>query len=174
MLIHAWGARGTLIATGLLLIACAALFLPSLRAIDRRISAPGADFVLLRKVSFFGPLPFATVEHLASTLEAAAYEPGDVIIREGEPGEHLYVIADGLARVSQDGRQLRELGAPDSFGEIGLLRQIPRTASVTAITRVEARILSCDDFLAAVTGNPQSVQAATEVASARLLADGEN
>ncbi len=170
LLIHAWGARGTLLATGLLLVVTAASFVPSLSAIDSRISAPGPDFALLRKVPFFGPLPFAIVEHLASELQSATYEPGEVIIREGEPGERFYLIASGLARAAKDGRQLSEMGTADSFGEIALLRRIPRTATVTAISRLEARILDRDEFLAAVTGNPESAENADEVVSTRLQA----
>ena len=59
-------------------------------------------------MSFFHPLPFAIVEHLASELQSAAYEPGDVIIREGEPGVRFYMIAEGRARASKDGEQLRD------------------------------------------------------------------
>lgn len=93
LLIHAWGARGTLVATGSLLVVIAALSRPSLTAIDHKISAPGPDLALLRQVSFFGPLPLAIVEHLASRLQSAAYEPGDVIIQDGEPAERFYMSA---------------------------------------------------------------------------------
>lgn len=171
LLIHVWGARATLIATGVLLVAITGSFMPSLKAIDGRISAPGPDLALLRQVSFFGPLPFAIVEHLASELQPATYEPGDVVIREGEPGESFYLIAEGRARASKDGKQLSEMGTADSFGEIALLRRIPRTATVTAITRLQVRILDREEFLAAVTGNPESVQSADEIVSARLQAD---
>ena len=170
LLIDAWGSRGTLIATGLLLVVSAAAFLPRLTAIDGRISAPGPDLALLRQVPFFGPLPFAIVEHLASELQSATYEPGDVIIREGEPGDRFYIIAEGRARASKDGEQLREMGAGESFGEIALLRRIPRTATVTALSRLEARTLAREEFLAAVTGNPESVEGAEEVVSTRLQA----
>jgi CRP-like cAMP-binding protein len=121
-------------------------------------------------VSFLDPLPFATVEHLASELQSATYEPGDVIIREGEPGERFYVIVEGRTRASKDGQQLREMGAGDSFGEIALLRRIPRTATITAISRVEVRLLAREEFLAAVTGNPESVESVEEVVSTRLQA----
>ena len=171
LLIDAWGARGTLIATGLLLVVLAAAFLPRLTAIDGKISAPGPDLALLRQVSFFHPLPFAIVEHLASELKSATYEPGDVIIREGEPGVRFYMIAEGRAHASKDGGLLTEMGAGESFGEIALLRRIPRTATVTAVSRLEARILTREDFLAAVTGNPESVERAEEVVSTRLQAD---
>jgi Cyclic nucleotide-binding domain len=170
LLIDAWGGRGTLIATGLLVVVLAAAFLPRLTAIDARISAPGPDLALLRQVSFFRPLPFATVEHLASELQSATYEPGDEIITEGEPGERFYIIAEGRARASKDGEPLREMGAGESFGEIALLRRIPRTAAVTAISRTEVRTLGREEFLAAVTGNPESGQNAEEVVSTRLQA----
>ena len=136
----------------------------------RQDLCPGPDLALLRQVSFFRPLPFAIVEHLASELQPATYEPGDVIIREGEPGDRFYIIAAGRARAAKDGKQLREMGTGDSFGEIALLRRIPRTATVTATSRLEARTLAREDFLAAVTGNPESVQSAEEVVSTRLQA----
>ncbi len=170
LLIHAWGARGTLIATGLLPVVLATAFLPSLTAIDGRISAPGPDLALLRQVSFFRPLPFAIVEHLASELQSATYEPGAVIITEGEPGERFYIIAEGRTRASKDGKPLREMGAGESFGEIALLRRIPRTATVTATSRVQVRTLAREEFLAAVTGDPESVESAEEVISTRLQA----
>jgi hypothetical protein len=170
-LIDAWGARGTLIATGLLLVALAAAFLPRLTAIDGKISAPGPDLTLLRQVSFFHPLPFAIVEHLTSELQSATYQPGDVIIRDGEPGERFYIIAEGRARAAKDGMQLREMGSGESFGEIALLRRIPRTATVTALSRLEARTLAREEFLAAVTGNPESVERAEAVVSTRLQAN---
>lgn len=170
LLIHAWGARGTLITTGLLVMVLAAAFLPRLTAIDGRISAPGPDLALLRQVSFFRPLPFAIVEHLASELQSTTYEPGDVIIRDGEPGERFYIVAQGQVRVSKDGKQLREMETGDSFGEIALLRRSPRTATVTAVSRVEVRTLAREEFLAAVTGSPESVETAEEVVSTRLQA----
>jgi MFS family permease len=170
LLIDAWGARSALIATGLLLVAIVALSVPSLTTIDHRIAKPGPDLALLRQVSFFGPLPFALVEHLASELQSATYEPGDVIIRDGQPGERFYMIADGRARVCKDGKELRQMGTGESFGEIALLRQVPRTATVIAMSSLQARILTRAEFLAAVTGNAASAEGADEVVSARLEA----
>jgi len=171
LLIHGWGPRGTLIATGLLLVVIAAAYVPSLWVIDSRISAPSPDYALLRQVEFFSPLPSATLEHLASALQPAIYEPGALIIREGEPGLYFYLIQSGRAGATKDGRQLNEMGPGDSFGEIALLQRIPRTATVTAITRLHVRILDREEFLAAVTGNPESVHGAGEVVSARLRSD---
>jgi hypothetical protein len=170
LMIRAWGARGALIATGLLLAVIVALSVPSLTAIDHRISEPGPDLALLRQVSFFGPLPFAIVEHLASELQPATYEPGHVIIQDGQPGELFYMIADGRARVCKDDKELRQMGAGESFGEIALLRETPRTATVIAMSRLQARTLTREEFLAAVTGNAASAEGADEVASTRLRA----
>jgi len=121
-------------------------------------------------VSFFGPLPFAIVEHLASELQSVTYEPGRVITQDGQPGELFYMIADGRARVCKDGKQLRQMGTGESFGEIALLRQTPRTATVIAMSRLQARTLTRDEFLAAVTGNAASAEGADEVVSTRLRA----
>ena len=170
LLIDAWGARGAMITTGLLLVAIVALSVPSLTIIDHRISEPGPDLALLRQVSFFAPLPFALVEHLASELRSATYEPGDVIIQDGQPGERFYMIAAGRARVCKDGKELRQMGTGESFGEIALLRQVPRTATVIALTSLQARTLTREEFLAAVTGNAASAEGADEVVSARLEA----
>ena len=60
------------------------------------------------------------------------------------------------------------MGAADSFGEIALLRSIPRTATVTAISRLQAWVLDREEFLAAVTGSPESAESADAVVSARL------
>jgi CRP-like cAMP-binding protein len=91
---------------------------------------------------------------------------GTVIIREGDPGDRHYVLARGAVRVDQEGRWLRDLSTPGGgFGEIALLRGVPRTATVTAAE--ESVLLAVDraDFLAAVTGH-----AATRAAADRVVA----
>jgi MFS family permease len=173
LLILACGARGTLIVTGALLITAAAWSLPRLTAIDRTISAPGPGYALLRQVPFFGPLPIAIAEHLATELKTATYQPGDVIIREGEPGDRFYLIESGQARATAGGRHLAELGPAGWFGEIALLRPVPRTATIIATTPLHAKVLAREEFLAAVTGNPDSAQHADELISARLRANGQ-
>lgn len=168
LLIHVWGARGTLVATGALLVAVAAAFVPALTAIDRKIAAPGPDLELLRRVPFLRPLPFAIIEHLATELQSATYEPGKVIIREGESGNRFYILVEGQVRASKDGQELNEVVAPGSFGEIALLRRIPRVVTITATSRLQTRVLAREEFLAAVTGNPESVESADEVVSGWL------
>jgi CRP-like cAMP-binding protein len=93
-----------------------------------------------------------------------------VIIREGEVGDRYYVLASGAVRVEREGRFLREIGvAGEGFGEIALLRDVPRTATVTAM--LESVLLSIDrgSFLAAVTGNPGvGARAETVMAAAAM------
>ena len=168
LLVRAGGARGTLVATGVLLVLVAAVFWPSPAHIDSRIAAPGPGVALLRQVAFFRPLPFAVIEHLATELQSPTYESGDVITREGEPGDRFYIIVEGRARASKDGRLPNEPAAPGSFGEIALLRQIPRVVTITATSRLEAKILAREEFLGAMTGNPESVDSADEVISTWL------
>ncbi len=78
------------------------------------------------------------------------------------------MIASGTVEVSQDDRLLRTESAGDFFGEIGLLRDVPRTATVTAVTDTELFALERHDFLTAVTGVGEARQAAEEVVSRRL------
>jgi CRP-like cAMP-binding protein len=96
-------------------------------------------------------------------------EPGTVIVREGDAGDRFYIVAEGEIEVSQDGRVLSELGSGGYFGEIALLRDMPRTATVIARTPVVLYALDRDDFLAAVTGHPQSAEAAESVVASRLV-----
>ena len=166
-LIHAFGARATLAGVGLLLVVTAIVSVPSLRAIDSSLSAPGPEVALLRQVSFFGPL---RCHGRAPGQRAAAC---DVRARGCDypgRGSRRALLPDrsGPGPRQQRRQQLSEMGAGDSFGEIALLRRIPRTATVTAISRLHARILDREEFLAAVTGSPESVESADAVVSARL------
>jgi MFS family permease len=173
-LIDGLGVRHALIAVGLLLFVVPALFARPLIAIDRRLAVPGPEADLLRQLPFMRPLPVGTIEHLANQLTEEIYEPGTLIIREGDAGERFYVIAAGHAQASIGGTALREMGEGDCFGEIALLRRVPRTATVAAIGQLQVWSLTRTEFLAAVTGNPDSVVAAETLAAGRLGARGSS
>jgi MFS family permease len=166
----AWiGIENAIIATGLLLPTLVALFGVTVARIDASAPAPDPDELrVLASVPIFAPLPGGSLEHLAARLVPLRVEPGTVIVREGDAGDRFYIVADGELQVSQYGREISELDAGGYFGEIALLRDVPRTATVTAKTNAVLYALDRDDFLSAVTGHPQSAEAAETVMSARL------
>lgn len=125
---------------------------------------PQEQLTALRACSLFQPLSLAQQEHLAGRLVRVAYAPGAAIVREGDPGDGFYLVATGEVRVSQQGRELRRMGPGTSFGEIALLRGIPRTATVEAITAVDAWRLEAPAFLGALAGSSLSRAAAEDVA----------
>jgi MFS family permease len=167
LLIGLFGIRGALLAAGAPLPVLAVVFWRRLLAIDREALEP-SELGLLRGLALFRPLPPATLNQLAGALIAVHATAGEEIIREGEAGDRFYVIADGAVDVSSNGRYVASLGEGEYFGEIALLRDVPRTATVTAKDDVALYALERDEFLSAVTGHPASAEAADSVIAARL------
>jgi MFS family permease len=167
-LIEATGARATVVIVGALLPLLAAVSWRSLAAIDRD-AAPPPHIELLRSLPLFAPLPAATLEYLARRVERRHVPAGETVVRRGEPGESFYVIVEGTVEVSLDGEQ-RELGPGEFFGEIALLRDVPRTATVVARTNAELLELSRDDFVNAVTGHAGASAVAEMFVRGRLAA----
>jgi CRP-like cAMP-binding protein len=93
---------------------------------------------------------------------------GEEIVRQGERGDLFYIVAEGEVDVRVDGREVGPLQPGAFFGEIALLRDVPRTATVTARTDVDLLALDRDDFITAVTGHPESAEAAHAVIASRL------
>jgi MFS family permease len=169
LLISLLGVEGALIATGLLLPALAALFGAKVVRIDARAVAPDAEELrILASVPIFAPLPGASLEHVAARLVPLRVDPGTVIVREGDSGDRFYIVAEGELEVMQDSVMISTLTNGGYFGEIALLRDVARTATVTARTDAVLYALDRDDFLATVTGHPQSAEAAETVMAARL------
>ncbi len=168
VVIHLLGIRRGLVLSGILLPAVAALFWRRLRAIDREHTPPERELDLLHGVPFFARLPESTLEQVASRLERTRLPAGRDVFRQGNPGDRFYVIAEGEVEVLIDGRSTGTLGPGEYFGEIALLRDIPRTAGVKARSDVELYALARDDFIAAVTGHAPSLDAAETVIAVRL------
>jgi MFS family permease len=160
---------GALIATGLFLVVLTALLATQLVRIDAAAKAPEMDELnLLGRAPIFAPLPGATLEHLAARLVPLRLDAGEVVVREGDAGDRFYLVAEGELEVTAGGQQISVLSAGDAFGEIALLRDVSRTATVTARTPTVLYALDREEFLAAVTGHPASAQAAEAVIGARL------
>jgi hypothetical protein len=162
------GTRGALIATGSLLPVLGLAFWHRLGAIDAAFALPVRQLVLLRGSSIFAPLPQAQQERLARQLVPVHAGAGETIVREGETGDRFYLVQEGELDVSVDGAPVSPLGPGDHFGEIALLRDVPRTATVTARTETDLYALERDEFIAAVTGHSPSAEAADAVVSQRL------
>ena len=156
------GPEASLIAVGLVLPALALVTRPRLRMLDRTTAAPEATS-LLRRVPMLAALPEPVLERLAREAVPAAYAAGVPIIREGETGDCFYVVRSGTVSILG-----RSFGPGDGFGEIALLRDVPRTATAMAVTDVELVALARDPFIAAVTGHAPTAAAADSVVSARL------
>ncbi len=174
-IIDGLGLRTSLVAIGLLAPLAVVLARPALRRLDADMRVRDVDVELLRVIPMLGHLPVATVEQLAAALEHTDVEPCRPVFRQGEPGDFFYVVRGGRAEVVQDGKLVRELGAGDCFGEIALLRDQPRSATVRAAAdaRLEVSRLRRSAYLTAVTGYPAAAVSADELVTDRLEADAE-
>src|SRR5215831_381782 len=167
-LLHVFGVRGTLALLGGGLTGLALAHALRFRRLDRTMPAPGTEAGLLRNLPMFAPLPLAVTDLLAAETEPRQFPAGAVVMREGEVGDHFYLITDGSAAVSVHGAARPSLRRGDCFGEIALLRDIPRTATVTAEQPLHTLALGREQFLTAVTGNPVSNAAADALVAQRL------
>ncbi len=139
-----------------------------LRNIDRTATVPIVEIGLLRSLPLFGPLSPPTLESIARQLELVEVAAGTAVIREGADGDRWYAVSDGQLEVTKDGQALALLERGAGFGEIALLRDVPRTATVTARTDCVLYALGKEAFLEAITGHPQVVINAERVVEAHL------
>jgi hypothetical protein len=162
--------QGALLGAGLLLVVSAAAGWRAMTVLDHGLRVPGPEVALLRGSPIFAPLPLVTVEYLATRIQEERFEPGATVIREGEPGSLYYVIVDGEAVASVEGSPLRTMGPGDGFGEIALLRDVPRTATVVARGVLRTVTLQRTEFLEALSANVDSAAAADAVVRGRIQA----
>jgi predicted MFS family arabinose efflux permease len=127
-----------------------------LRNPDRNVGELDKQIGMLHSVPMFQPLPLPAIEQLARGLEPVDVPARQAVFRQGDRGDCFYVIEMGTADVVGDGRLVATLGPGDGFGEIALLRRVPRTATVRAATDLQLQALTCDRFLPVVTGFPPS------------------
>lgn len=167
LLVAAGGPRAALVGVGLLLPAAALLFAARLAVVDAGAKVPVVEIALLRSMRLFAPLPAPAIEGVAHALEAADAADGTVIVREGDPGDRFYAVADGEVEVSHKGMRVARIGRGDGFGEIALLQDVPRTATVTAIGAVRLYALEKEPFLTAVTGHAPAARVADELIAER-------
>jgi MFS family permease len=165
------GTRGALIAAGALMPVFVVLCWARLRAYE--VGAPVAEvpYGLLRHNSIFEPLSVATLERLSQDLAPVEFEGGVDVIVEGEQGDRFYLIESGAVEIFEHGVFRRNEGPGESFGEIALLHDVPRTATVRTTEPTRLLGLEREQFLVAVTGHRRSSQVARGVVTDRW--DGE-
>ena len=165
ILVNRLGVEPAFMLVGLILPLIALLVFQRIRAVDRDAAlADPRSVALLRDTSIFGPLGPAGLERVARNLIPLEVAAGAVVIKEGDAGDRFYLIEEGKVVVSRAGAVLRMLGPGDFFGEIALLRDVPRTATVMAEEPCSLLALDRQHFLAAVTGSPAgAVVLATEM-----------
>lgn len=168
------GSRAALMAFGALLPLFTLLRWRALRAFEIGAPVTEGHFALLRGDPIFAPLPVATLERLSRDCVPLEATSGIEVITEGDHGDRFYLIEAGEVEVLQSGSWLRNQGPGESFGEIALLRDSPRTATVRATCATRLLAVEREHFIAAVTGHATSRQTATAVAEARLVEPPES
>ncbi len=168
VLISGIGVRWALVVTGALLPILTVLLFRPLSALDRGAIVAKSELDLLRANDIFAALPQAMVELLAGRLTPVQTAAGEVIFRQGDHGDRYYLVSEGRVDVTIDGEHTRTLGPGEGFGEIALLRDVPRTATVTAATPIALYALERDDFLTAVTGHAESSDRAENLIASRV------
>ena len=165
------GPGGALIVLGIGLVLIAVLVAPMLLRADRVDPGRLRDIATIRAVPMLAPLSGPVIERLAASAEHVVARDGTRIIAEGESGDRFYIVVDGRVRVVTHGRDAGELGPGEGFGEIALLRDVPRTATVVAIDLTDLLAIRRDPFLEALTGQPRSRVVAARVVEEHLAAD---
>ncbi len=167
-LIALFGIRGALIAFAALLPVLGLLRWAALRRLDAGGGLSEREFGLVRADPIFEPLPVATIERLGHALVELEVAAGVEVIVQGDEGDRFYLIEEGGVDVLEGGTFRRHQGPGTSFGEIALLHEVPRTASVVSTERTRLLSLDRDSFVEAVTGRRRSHEAVMGVMEERL------
>lgn len=166
-LVHALGIRGALLVVGAILPALALLGAAPLAAVDRGATVPLEQIEALRTVPFLSPLPVQALEFLAARMRRVELAAGTTLFREGDHGDAFYVLDGGRLTIELPDRTKTE-NAPAYVGEIALLRDVPRTATVRAAADSTLWAIDRDDFLSAVTGHTRAGASAEAVVLSRV------
>jgi len=168
ILIAAGGSTAALIGTGATMLVLLLAMSARLRTLDASANVPVVEIHLLRSINLFAALPAPTLETLARALERIRVAAGTVVVRQGDLGDRYYAIADGELDVARDGVQVVTRSRGEGFGEIALIQDTPRTATVSARTDAELYALDRKPFLLAVTGHASARASADDVMRDRL------
>jgi Major Facilitator Superfamily/Cyclic nucleotide-binding domain len=150
------GLEAALIGVGVILVVITIVSFRALREADSHADVPVVEMALLASIPMFAPLPAATLEMVARSAEYVKIDRGDEVIRQGESGDVFYAVVDGDFDIAMNGVLLRTAPRGDFFGEVALLSNVARTATVRARGDGELLAIHRDPFLLAVTGHEVS------------------
>jgi MFS family permease len=175
LIVERLGIQTALVVVGLLAPIAVAACWPALRRLDEDMRGRTADIESMRMIRMLGALPVVTMEQLAEELEHAEFAPRATVFHQGDPGEYFYIIESGRADVVLDDVVVGTVGAGDCFGEIALLRDQPRSATVRATADGVLRVsrLRRSAYLTAVTGYPAAAAEGEALVASRFDADAE-
>jgi MFS family permease len=139
---------------------------PLIRIDRTTLAPPGRD--LLAGIPMLGVLPAAVLERLARRLHSRSVSAGEVVFLQGDEGDRYWVIERGSVTVSVDGVETARLGPGEGFGEIALIRDVPRMATITVIEDAELLGLDREDFIPAVTGHGEASEQAERLIGSML------
>ena len=166
VLVDTIGVRAAFVVVGSILPLLALVTYSRLTKIDDSV-APAPALRLIERVPMFAPLAVCVKERMAANLVPLSVPAGEVVIREGDVGDRFYIVGDGELEIFKKGFH-KTVTRLDYFGEIALLREVPRTATVRATVDSELYALQRDAFLEAVTGVEAAHAAGHAVAEERL------
>jgi MFS family permease len=165
-LVHGIGARAAFLVVGSILPVLTLVTYSRLAEIDHA-AAPAPELDLIERVPIFAPLSIAAKERVAANLVPLSVQAGELVIRAGEVGDRFYIVGDGELDIFAEGLH-RTAQQADYFGEIALLRDVPRTATVKATVDSQLYALQRDNFLEAVSGVGAAHAAGHAIADERL------
>ena len=168
LLVAMFGVKGALLAAGAVMPLFAAGRWAALKAFETGMPVDRGRFTLLRSNAIFQPLPVATLQRVCQDMVPLEVDRGTEVITQGARGDRFFLIAAGEVAVFKDGVLCAREGAGQSFGEIALVRDVPRTATVRASCRTSLLALGRDQFISAVTGYPRSAQLTEDLIDSRM------
>jgi len=133
-----------------------------------------AKIELLKKVPLFEQCTKAELRELAMTADEIDLRDGHVLTKEGRPGREFFVIVEGTARVTRKDKKIADLGEGDWFGEIALLTDAPRTATVTATSPVDVLVITDRSFRRVVETMPSIALKVLACVGERLARDAKS
>jgi MFS family permease len=162
------GIQVAMVALGLVAPALTALAWRRLRTIDAAIAHRDAEIAVLNHLAMFQPLPMPAIDALALHVEKVHVDAGEIVCHQGDDCDRFYLIAGGTADVIGDGRLICTLDSGDGFGEIALLRESLRTATIRARTALRLYAVDGPQFRSAVSGYASSRREADTLVLDRL------